>query len=551
MSEELGLHPSTNSTGAKARIRSICPNPVEVAAAMTVGAAAALVAATGGHDTISTEGAIVRVEPAFDGTVRADAGPVALRVPSKDVLRLPLGASRFIGADARWQGLDATDTSRFSPEKFEEQLVGSANKIRSSITRQFARAGTYGTLAFLGAGVCLPYFRRKGLNGKFSKYVAPAGVVGISVLGVSAVHPDMRETTLEAAQWQSGMNLVPAQYKQQANEILPEQFKHVEVRGANNQVKQWVADQVEGKIIEPLEMYDRVSAEFLSRITEALPPKSQGEKRVLVLSDLHSNFVVAPYIKTVANGTSADVVAFLGDNGSGTFLDRWFVPPLIQAAQEAESVVKVDGNHDNGDSKQAFKDAGVTNLDGKVVVRASGLSIFGAPDNTFSEYGGNTTLIGPETEEYAETLAKEACDTEEPINLAILHRPQVAAALARYGCAEVVGSGHYHSQIDPQAQTKFGMNIEVFRSGSSSGAEGSLSVGSPIGTADITLLSYRLDESGKYRFAGWQRYSVNASGRLEIVPFTIVEPTVTAQDVAAAQKQATTGKRRPNMPVGW
>jgi predicted MPP superfamily phosphohydrolase len=199
-----------------------------------------------------------------------------------------------------------------------------------------------------------------------------------------------------------------------------------------------------------------------------------GTTRVLHVSDLHLNPTAWSVIRTVVEQFDIDVVVDTGD------MTDWGSEPEASyvAAINLLGVpyVFVNGNHDSGLTAAAVArqpDAVVLN---NSVESVAGLTIAGIGDPRFTpdkETSPTGSGQSKQTVERVIGVGEELADTirrsNQPVDIALVHDPASAGALA--GVSPIVLAGHTHQRevktLEPQSD---GMTTRLMVEGSTGGA---------------------------------------------------------------------------------
>jgi predicted phosphodiesterase len=174
-----------------------------------------------------------------------------------------------------------------------------------------------------------------------------------------------------------------------------------------------------------------------------------GTLRVLHVSDLHLNPAAWPVMRTVVENFHIDLVIDTGDiNDWGSEPEAGFVASI---ALLQVPYVYVRGNHDSGVTQAAV--AGQPNavvLDNRVLT-VNGLTIGGigdprfTPDKEVSPNGSGESKVTVErVQEAGERLARTIEAYGQPVDIALVHDPASAGALA--GKVPLVLAGHRHER---------------------------------------------------------------------------------------------------------
>lgn len=241
--------------------------------------------------------------------------------------------------------------------------------------------------------------------------------------------------------------------------------------------------------------YDNIAHNTEIALENYSVPGGDSEKyiTVAVASDLHCNTGMANAIHTVVVKTSANMVVDSGDTVmSGTAIEKYCVDTFSAAIPDKVEKVVAPGNHDSSVTIQQEKDAGFTVLEGKVVA-VGGLKILGDRDNYFNALGQPVKHINDETiAQEGKRLAKVACSQPEPVDLLVVHRPEVAFPTLSEGCANTGFSGHMHVIDGPNILNNGSIS---YTSGTTGGASENMpTLGTELGTeANMTVWLFDKD----------------------------------------------------------
>ncbi len=236
--------------------------------------------------------------------------------------------------------------------------------------------------------------------------------------------------------------------------------------------------------------------------------------------------------------TEADIVVFLGDNTLGVqdSLDKEAMLPILQAIRRVNpdtAILAVQGNHDGSGWFEPFEAVDAIVLNGATEVK--GLNIYGAPDNTHTQFGGETKYISDDDSTYGQKLKESMCNDADgaPINAAFVHRPVFGEMLVQAACTQLVASEHIHSQKNPIAIEQRTTRTYQMVNGSSTGA-GQGIPGKPDSQAVSTMLSYEYSD-GVFVLGGWQTYQMNGK-ETHASDFTAVKRPWTSREVVRVSK---------------
>ncbi|KQS97629.1 metallophosphoesterase [Cellulomonas sp. Leaf395] len=210
---------------------------------------------------------------------------------------------------------------------------------------------------------------------------------------------------------------------------------------------------------------------------------------VVVVSDLHCNVGMAPLIRTVVEGSDADLVLDAGDTTiNGTSVEQYCVTTFARAVPDGVELVTSPGNHDSAETTRNYARAGATVLDGSVV-EAGGLRILGDGDPNETRVGaGGTAQAGSESAaEEGERLAEVACDDADGVDLLLIHTPSIGQQALDDGCVPAQISGHLHRRYGPERVDR---SVRYISSSTSGATLGQPTVGPLNGVAEMTVLRW-------------------------------------------------------------
>ncbi|WP_456789060.1 metallophosphoesterase family protein [Cellulomonas sp. P5_C5] len=235
---------------------------------------------------------------------------------------------------------------------------------------------------------------------------------------------------------------------------------------------------------------------------------------LVVVSDLHCNVGMAPLIRTVVEGSEADVVLDAGDTTiNGTSVEQYCVTTFARAVPDGVELVTSPGNHDSAETSKNYARAGATVLDGSVV-EVGGLRILGDSDPNATRVGaGGTAQAGKETAaEEAQRLAEVACEDAEGVDLLLIHTPAVGQQALDDGCVPAQISGHLHRRYGPE---RVGRAVRYISSSTAGATLGQATVGPLHGVAEMTVLRWDPDT---LRFVDYQLVQVRPDATASVSP---------------------------------
>lgn len=167
--------------------------------------------------------------------------------------------------------------------------------------------------------------------------------------------------------------------------------------------------------------------------------------RVLHVSDIHLNPNVWPVLRSIVERYDVDVVIDTGDIADqGTAVENQLLDPIETIGIP---YVYIRGNHDSS-STEAYVAAmeNTVVLDGEVV-EVAGLTVAGIGDPRFTP-DRSTVASDDEVVASGEDLASVIGSASEPVDVALVHDPTAAEALA--DTAPLVLAGHMHTRDEQQ-----------------------------------------------------------------------------------------------------
>ena len=234
-------------------------------------------------------------------------------------------------------------------------------------------------------------------------------------------------------------------------------------------------------------------------MTSEIEPPKPGIVRLLVVSDRHCNTGMDRIVEKAAKDYGTKIVISAGDDDiSGTYP---FEPSCTaglakRLIKDGNRLVSVLGNHDSSDiTGTSEKQQGFTVLEGKTVV-IDGIRLLGSRDPRRSIFmNGTATSDGqPEQESLAAqaTALEESACTNQPIDIGVVHDPDVGRTLAESGCVRLVLDGHWHTLKEPQPLTTYtGDTSWQFIVGSTGGVgTNQISLGRPTIDATMSIVDY-------------------------------------------------------------
>ena len=235
---------------------------------------------------------------------------------------------------------------------------------------------------------------------------------------------------------------------------------------------------------------------------------------VVVVSDLHCNVGMAPLIRTVVEGSGADLVLDAGDTTiNGTSVEQYCVTTFARAVPAGVELVTSPGNHDSAETSKDYARAGATVLAGSVV-EVAGLRILGDSDPNETRVGaGGTAQAGKESAaDQAQRLADVACDDADGVDLLLIHTPAVGQPALDDGCVPAQISGHLHRRYGPE---RVDDGVRYISSSTAGATLGQPTVGPLNGVAEMTVLRWDPDTR---RFVDYQLVQVRPDATATVSP---------------------------------
>jgi hypothetical protein len=302
---------------------------------------------------------------------------------------------------------------------------------------------------------------------------------------------------------------------------------------------------------EGVRSYRELALRGLRRQAGAMTGPRDGERAVLVQSDMHCNTtmvrlqheVVRMLHRRYGAGTPA-LLAITGDlTTNGTAAEGRCIEDEAAIAEGAP-VVAVTGNHETATSVEQMKGASMTVLDG-ATKKVAGVSLLGAGDAERSELFGATHLRGTDTEADVGTRLYAVARVHRP-DLLLVH--EAYAAQAFLGVEDMTGFlrgrrdptlryddhlrdvpaaavlyGHWHRSIDPRVVwNSDGTWTLVMELDSSGGAVDTPTIGHfstpwsrPQQEASFPVL---FEDTGTGLVTGYQVYRFAIDGHVTVLP---------------------------------
>lgn len=477
--------------------------------------------------TVVVGGMAAELRPTGEGSIVVDGGIAAARIPTSAALpSLPSAVASRLGAEVRVTGLH----DHFDSDSLGD-VAGDLETIRNEAIRlQMLRLG----MGLAATGLSLEVLRRAKKNDKL-----PGVVTGIAALGIAAhaVPGLLQRDLVEPSRWQEALSFVPAKIQPQVLEVVPI-ADQIEVRGGNGRMRDWINSAIEDFALKPWEFFEQAGIELEERWQQQNREKLPGEFRVLVISDLHSNFFVSRYLWYLARATKPDVIVLAGDQtGTDGVLEGVLLKEIMKQMNAEVPIVFVSGNHDGPNGDGVLEDMGATRLDGGIIALENGIRIVGFPDNTRDRIGAPTELIGPETSEYAKSIADTVCELSEqnPVDMVLTHRPQVLEEAISQGCAPFFVYGHMHKSFPPETHVNAD-DISVVSQGvgTTSGAKTVITLSLPQTDSNAVVVRYAR-EVDRWRLKGTDDIRLGKTGGVRIKTHDLRGETKTRDDIARAQ----------------
>jgi predicted phosphodiesterase len=185
----------------------------------------------------------------------------------------------------------------------------------------------------------------------------------------------------------------------------------------------------------------------LSAAASSLPSLggTEGDIRVLHVSDIHLNPNVWPILRSVVDQYDVNVVLDTGDIADhGTSLENRLLTPI---ASLGVPYVYIRGNHDSASTAAAIAAMENTTVLNDTVVDVAGLTIAGAADPRFTP-DKSTEPSSLAVVDSGAALAEVITRSPEDVDVALVHDPAAAESLA--GVVPLVLAGHVHQREERQ-----------------------------------------------------------------------------------------------------
>lgn len=173
---------------------------------------------------------------------------------------------------------------------------------------------------------------------------------------------------------------------------------------------------------------------------------TSGDKYVTIdfTTDRHCNFGMSRVVGHLASISPPNFSVDAGDfTMSGTALEEQCV--AVAASYTEGELVFAAGNHDSAITESQAEQHGFKVLDGKAI-ELDNLTILGDDDPMRSMLLSPVHQKGAEDiQDVGHRLAEAACQSDNPIDILLVHRSEMAEEALRRGCANTALSGHTHA----------------------------------------------------------------------------------------------------------
>ncbi len=216
----------------------------------------------------------------------------------------------------------------------------------------------------------------------------------------------------------------------------------------------------------------------VAAVADQLRQPEPGETVAVIISDRHDNSNIDPVIKAVGDAVGATILLDAGDDfGASQKWESFSTDSLGTTFKHYKQRFVSPGNHDWASfTKEAYKKAEITVLDGTAEELADGMTILGDKDPNRSGLADIPEVEGQETSiQLGQRLGGAACKAGN-VSIAMVHSPSAAKIIAETGCVDVVLAGHSHVMKGPEKVQGVLGNTTLFVNGTSGGAGGVLPI---------------------------------------------------------------------------
>lgn len=161
-------------------------------------------------------------------------------------------------------------------------------------------------------------------------------------------------------------------------------------------------------------------------------------------TDRHCNFGMSRVIGHLASISPPDFNMDAGDfTMSGTALEEQCV--AVAARYTEGDLILAAGNHDSSITETQARSHGFKVLEGEIM-ELEGLTILGDDDPMRSMLLSPVRQKGLESiQDVSNRLAETACKEQDPVDILLVHRSEMADEALRRGCVKTALSGHTHA----------------------------------------------------------------------------------------------------------
>ncbi len=249
-------------------------------------------------------------------------------------------------------------------------------------------------------------------------------------------------------------------------------------------------------------------------------------------TDRHCNQGEEKVEEAAMEKSGAHVLIEGGDNdfsGTFSFEDSCTADLPQKLLALHDQLLSVRGNHDSPElTLPVMNKQGWTILEDAKIHDLKGLTtIEGIGDTRRSALGSE--LTGTDADEYklGNQLAKSACNAEKPVGIIVVHEPEAGYEAAAKGCAQLVLTGHTHTEAGPyRVETENG-NLTYFYTGGTAGGavpdgleKGELTMVGPL-HADAVFAIFVWD-TAQDKPAGHYTVTVHPDASVSIGKYTVI-----------------------------
>ncbi len=457
-------------------------------------------------ETKTTLGAhTVAIAPTFDQHVTADlTGILTARIP----VETPLN----IGANITLLGTEDLETTIQRDALIASDPQGEIDTVHRAVRDLLVISAVGGVWAggIATGGILL--YRRKGPDGRETiggNYGAASTMIILGAIATTYITTDGSDTH-KSAEWTALSSVVPV--VKSINEPIVNDIQIIQsetAAGIATMAQSFVDNYVAAE-----KYYDKLAID-VENVTHLIRQPVEGDVVVLHVSDRHDNILMDKVARAIGDAGGASIVLSTGDDTSAG--EEWeaFSPNSLDATFQGYDKIVSLGNHDQGSFiADHFENLGWKVLEGQPT-QVGGITWLGDSDPRSSGFGSWRTDGDETVEEQSSRLAKIACNSVEPVTLAV-HDKDTASEPLNQGCIQVAFSGHEHEQLGPRVNV--GTNGEPgtdYTSASTGGAALPFALGTKLKrNAGVTLHTFN---DGVY--VGTQPVTITVAGELLVQPF--------------------------------